>query len=186
MVVSQDSIEMARPQKNNAPEGIEMSDREQACETPLLDLLDDVPEDARAWYEKGADLPDSKTVDGIHSHMHIPYGLLCRRAAATIRTEQNRAPEVSLEMYETVRRERDKLSRELQSTVADANKWNHLQHAGYKQVAADAYYDSLHTMNQRIKDRVSAEMLAEIFRCMVVPAIDAVIERKVASNTKGD
>jgi hypothetical protein len=43
------------------------------CKTPLLDLLRDVPEDARAEYE--------------HSQFHhslIPYGRLCSEAAAEI------------------------------------------------------------------------------------------------------
>lgn len=43
-------------------------------ETPLVELLERVPEDARAWYEYGP----------MH-HSHIPYGLYCRRAAAEIR-----------------------------------------------------------------------------------------------------
>jgi len=49
--------------------------RGQACETPLIELLERVPEDARAWYEHGP-----------MNHSHIPYGLLCRRAAAEIRS----------------------------------------------------------------------------------------------------
>ena len=69
------------------------------------------------------------------------------------------------------------IERELQSTVADANKYNRIIAPGYKQVAADAYYEHLHTMRKSVRERVSAEMLAEIFRCMVVPAIDAVISR---------
>src|SRR5690606_7136485 len=44
-------------------------------ETPLGELLERVPEDARAWYEHGPT-----------NHSHIPYGLLCRRAAAEIRS----------------------------------------------------------------------------------------------------
>src|SRR5690606_27795215 len=46
----------------------------QACETLLVELLERVPEDARAWYEHSP-----------MNHSHIPYGLLCRRAAAEIR-----------------------------------------------------------------------------------------------------
>src|SRR5690606_5259608 len=47
----------------------------QLCETPLVELLERVPEDARAWYEHSP-----------MNHSHIPYGSLCRRAAAEIRS----------------------------------------------------------------------------------------------------
>lgn len=47
---------------------------EEPIATPLLELLERVPEDARATYEH-------------HSTMHsmIPYGLLCAKAAKAIR-----------------------------------------------------------------------------------------------------
>jgi len=47
-----------------------MSDKSQAAETPLLDLLRNVPEDARAEYEHHR-----------FSHSLIPYGRLCKHAA---------------------------------------------------------------------------------------------------------
>ena len=43
-----------------------------------------------------------------------------------------------------------------------------------KQEAADVYYKSFGELPDRVKKRVSAEMLSEVFRCMVVPAIDEV------------
>lgn len=45
-----------------------------AAQTPLVDLLADVPEDATANYEESA----------FCSH-HIPYGRLCREALAEIK-----------------------------------------------------------------------------------------------------
>lgn len=50
---------------------------QQACKTPLLDLLRAVPRGARAWYEH-------------HStgHSHIPYGMYCQDAASLIQELQ--------------------------------------------------------------------------------------------------
>ena len=41
-----------------------------------------------------------------------------------------------------------------------------------KQECADVYYDNLKLLPERIKKVLSVDALAEIFRIMVVPAID--------------
>jgi multidrug resistance efflux pump len=46
----------------------------EACETPLVELLDSVPEDARHTYEHEPGYSQ-----------HTPYGLYCRRAATALR-----------------------------------------------------------------------------------------------------
>jgi hypothetical protein len=43
-----------------------------------------------------------------------------------------------------------------------------------KQEAADTYYEAFETLPDRIKKRLSLDMLAEVFHVMVVPAIDEV------------
>ncbi len=55
----------------DAPRGDAVSDN--ACKTPLIDLLKSVPADARATYEHHPT-----------AHSNIPYGRLCNEAAAEI------------------------------------------------------------------------------------------------------
>ena len=51
-----------------------MSDKENCCDAPLIELLQKVPEDARAIYEHNST-----------SHSNVPYGNYCHRAAQRIK-----------------------------------------------------------------------------------------------------